>query len=402
MIDFPYLNDICRRTDSKIVLLVVDGLGGLPHPETGRSELETATTPNLDALASTSACGLTTPVAPGITPGSGPGHLALFGYDPLKYVIGRGVLEALGMGIALGPDDIAIRCNFCALDSSGVITDRRAGRIPTAESAPLVEQLSRITVPGVQIIVEPVQDYRFVVIIRGEGLGGDVTDTDPQRIGFAPLDPVGRSDSGQRTASKAAQFVESARDILGSRDTANMILMRGFSKRPDWPAFGEAYSLNPGAVAAYPMYRGIASLLGMNVIPTGHDFDAELDTLSDHWNDHDFFFLHYKPADAAGEDGDFDAKVKTLEELDARVPRLLDMGADVVAVAGDHSTPSGMAAHSWHPVPLLINSDSTNEGLGSPGFNERDCRSGYLGGLPATSLPLLLLAHAGKLDKFGA
>lgn len=402
MIDFPYLNDICRKTDSRIVLLVVDGLGGLPHPQTGRSELETANTPNLDALASRSACGVTTPVAPGITPGSGPGHLALFGYDPLKYVIGRGVLEAVGIGMDLGPDDIAIRCNFCTLDSDGILTDRRAGRIPTAESAPLVEQLSNITVPGVEIMVQPVQDYRFVVVIRGDGLGGDVTDTDPQRTGFAPLDPAGRSDAAQRTAHKAARFIESARDILGSRDIANMILMRGFSRRPDWPAFGDAYSLNPGAVAAYPMYRGIASLLGMNVIPTGHDFDAELDTLSDSFDDHDFFFLHYKPADAAGEDGDFDAKVRTLEELDKRIPRLLDMGADVVAVAGDHSTPSTMAAHSWHPVPLMINSQSTNEGLGSPGFNERHCRSGYLGSLPATALPLLLMAHSGKLDKFGA
>lgn len=402
MIDFPYLNEICRKTDSKIVLLVVDGLGGLPRPETGRSELETAHIPNLDALAARSACGLTTPVAPGITPGSGPGHLALFGYDPLKYVIGRGVLEALGIGIDLGPDDVAIRCNFCTLDSNGILTDRRAGRIPTAESAPLVEQLSNITVPGVEIIVEPVQDYRFVVVIRGEGLGGDVTDTDPQRVGFEPLTPVGRSDAAQQTAHKAARFIEAARDILGSRDTANMILMRGFSKRPEWPAFGDAYNLSPGAVAAYPMYRGIASLLGMNVIPTGHDFDAELDTLSDHWDEHDFFFLHYKPADAAGEDGDFDAKVRTLEELDRRIPRLLDLGADVVSVAGDHSTPSTMAAHSWHPVPLMINSHSTNEGLGSLGFNERDCRTGYLGSLPATALPLLLLTHADKLDKFGA
>ncbi|MXY20222.1 MAG: 2,3-bisphosphoglycerate-independent phosphoglycerate mutase [Dehalococcoidia bacterium] len=402
MIDFPYLNEICRKTDSRIVLLVVDGLGGLPHPQTGRSELETANIPNLDALASRSACGVTTPVATGITPGSGPGHLALFGYDPLKYVIGRGVLEAVGIGMDLGPDDIAIRCNFCTLDSDGVLTDRRAGRIPTSESAPLVEQLSNITVPGVEIMVQPVQDYRFVVVIRGDGLGGDVTDTDPQRTGFAPLDPAGRSDAAQRTAHKAARFIESARDILGSRDIANMILMRGFSRRPDWPAFGDAYSLNPGAVAAYPMYRGIASLLGMNVIPTGRDFDAELDTLSDHWDDHDFFFLHYKPADAAGEDGDFDAKVGTLEELDRRIPRLLDLGADVVAVAGDHSTPSTLAAHSWHPVPLMINSQSTNEGLGSPGFNERHCRSGYLGSLPATALPLLLMAHSGKLDKFGA
>ena len=402
MIDFPFLDEICRKTDSRIVLLVVDGLGGLPHPDTGKSELETARTPNLDELASRSACGVTTPVAPGITPGSGPGHLALFGYDPLKYVIGRGVLEALGIGIDLGPDDIAIRCNFCTLDANGVITDRRAGRIPSQESAPLVEQLAKITVPGVEIIVRPVQDYRFVVVIRGAGLDGDVADTDPQRAGFEPLAPVGRSEAAERTAKKAARFIESARDILGSRDTANMILMRGFSKRPDWPAFGERYSLSPGAIAAYPMYRGIAQLLGMNVIPTGSDFDAELDTLSERFDERDFFFIHYKPADAAGEDGDFDAKVRTLEELDKRVPRLLDLGADVVAVAGDHSTPSSMAAHSWHPVPLMINSESTNEGLGSTGFNERDCRSGHLGSLPATALPLLLLAHAGKLDKFGA
>ena len=401
MIDFPYLDDICRRTDSRIILLVVDGLGGLPRPVTGKSELETAHTPNLDALAGRAVCGVTTPVAPGITPGSGPGHLALFGYDPLKYVIGRGALEALGIGIDLGPDDIAIRCNFCTLDSNGVLTDRRAGRIRSSESAPLVERLSGISIPGVELMVRPVQDYRFVVVIRGEGLGGDVTDTDPQRTGFKPLDPAGRSKAAERTARKAAEFIEAARDILGGRDTANMILMRGFSKRPDWPLFGERYNLNPGAVAAYPMYRGIANLLGMRVIPTGHDFDAELDTLSERLDDHDFMFLHYKPADAAGEDGDFDAKVRTLEELDARIPRLLDFGADVVAVAGDHSTPSVLGAHSWHPVPLLINSPTT-AGLGSPGFNERDCASGYLGGIPATSLPLLLLAHAGKLDKFGA
>lgn len=402
MIDFPYLSDICRKTDSKIVLLVVDGLGGLPCRETGLSELETAHIPNLDALASRSACGVTTPVAPGVTPGSGPGHLALFGYDPLKYVIGRGVLEALGIGIDIDPDDIAIRCNFCTLDANGVLTDRRAGRISTSESAPLVERLSAISVPGVEIIVQPVQDYRFVVVIRGEGLGEEVTDTDPQRIGFEPLAPIGRSDAANRTASKASQFIDAARDILGEREVANMILMRGFSKRPDWPLFGDRYNLFPGAVAAYPMYRGIANLVGMNVIPTGQDFDAELDTLTDCFHEHDFFFLHYKPADAAGEDGDFDAKVRTLEELDKRIPRILNLGADVIAVAGDHSTPSSMAAHSWHPVPFLINSLYTNKGMGSPAFSERNCRNGFWGALPATSLQLLLMAHAGKLDKFGA
>ena len=401
MIDFPYLKDICRRTDSRIILLVVDGLGGLPHPSTGKTELETAHTPNLDALAERSACGMTTPVAPGITPGSGPGHLALFGYDPLKYVIGRGVLEALGIGMELGPGDVAARCNFCTVDENGVLTDRRAGRIKSEDSAPLVELLSRVSAPGVELIVRPVQDYRFVVVVRGEDLAGDVADTDPQRVGFRPLEPVARSESSRRAAEAAERFIEAARDILGHRQTANMVLMRGFSTRPSWPAFGESYYLRPGAVAAYPMYRGIANLIGMEVIPTGDDFDAELDTVSERLDDHDFIFLHYKPADAAGEDGDFDAKVKTLEELDRRIPRLLDMGADVVAVAGDHSTPSIMASHSWHPVPLMINSQTT-VGLGSQGFNECACSSGHLGSIPATSLPLLLLAHAGKLDKFGA
>ena len=401
MIDFPYLKDICRRTDSRIILLVVDGLGGLPHPSTGKTELETAHTPNLDALAERSACGVTTPVAPGVTPGSGPGHLALFGYDPLKYVIGRGVLEALGIGMDLGPGDVAARCNFCTVDDNGVLTDRRAGRIRSEDSAPLVELLSRVSAPDVELIVRPVQDYRFVVVIRGENLAGEVADTDPQRVGFLPLVPVARSESSRRAAEAAGRFIDAARDILGHRQTANMILMRGFSTRPNWPGFGESYDLRPGAVAAYPMYRGIANLIGMDVIPTGDDFDAELDTVSERLEEHDFIFLHYKPADAAGEDGDFDAKVKTLEELDKRIPRLLDMGADVVAVAGDHSTPSIMAAHSWHPVPLMVNSQTTAS-LGSPGFNERDCSSGYLGAIPATSLPLLLLAHAGKLDKFGA
>ena len=245
MIDFPYLGDLCRKTESRIVLLVVDGLGGLPRPDTGMSELETAHTPNLDALASRSACGVTTPVAPGITPGSGPGHLALFGYNPLKYVIGRGVLEALGIGVELGPDDIAVRCNFCTLDADGILTDRRAGRIPSSQSAPLVERLARISIPGVEIMVRPVQDYRFVVVFRGEGLGGDVTDTDPQRTGFEPLDPTGRSDAARRTAKNAARFIKAARDILGDRDIANMILMRGFSKRPDWPEFGDRYNLSP-------------------------------------------------------------------------------------------------------------------------------------------------------------
>lgn len=401
MIDHPFLSELCSPSETKIVLLVVDGLGGLPRPETGKSELEEASTPNLDELARRSACGMTVPVGPGITPGSGPGHLALFGYDPLKYVVGRGVLEALGIGIELGPNDIAVRCNFCTLDEHGRLTDRRAGRIPSIESKPLVEQLAAITVEGAEVRVEPVQDYRFVVVFSGEGLGEEVSDTDPQRTGVEPLEPVGRGPASTVTAKVAGQFIAAARDILGSRQRANMILMRGFSKTPIWPAFGPSYSLDPVAIAAYPMYRGLARLVGMEVLPTGRDFDAELDTLEENYQGRDFMFIHYKPTDAAGEDGDFDSKVEAIEDLDRRIPRLASLGADVLALAGDHSTPAIMAAHSWHPVPMLINS-RISAGSGSEGFNERACAAGQLGTQPATSLMLQLLAHAGKLVKFGA
>ena len=401
MIDHPFLEELCSPTNSKIILLVVDGLGGLPRPETGKSELEEAYTPNLDDLAVRSACGLTVPVGPGIIPGSGPGHLALFGYDPLKYAIGRGVLEALGIGIDLGPNDIAVRCNFCTVDDAGRLIDRRAERIRSSESEPLVDQLAGITMEGAELLVEPVQDYRFVVVFKAEGLGQEVSDTDPQRLGVQPLNPVGTDQPSNMTARLAAQFIDTARNMLGSRQTANMILMRGFSKIPAWPQFAPSYKLDPCAVAAYPMYRGLAGLVGMKVVPTGHDFDAELDTVEEHIREHDFVFLHYKPADTAGEDGNFDAKVVALEELDRRIPRLLGLGADVVAVAGDHSTPSVLAAHSWHPVPLLINSEFT-AGVGSDGFTERSCARGHLGTQPATSLMFHLLAHAGKLKKYGA
>lgn len=400
MIDLPYLSEICRSTPSKIVLLVADGLGGAPHPDTGKSELETADLPNLDALARESSCGLTTPVMTGVTPGSGPGHMALFGYDPVKYLMGRGVLEALGIDVELGPGDVASRGNFCTVDSDGLLVDRRAGRIPSSESAPLVELLDQIEVPGVSLSVYPVQDYRFVLVIRGDGLDDGISETDPQVVGETPLKARALNDGSSKATEVVNAFAAAAQELLSERDRANMVLLRGFSKLPHLPDFGESYSLNPGAVAAYPMYRGLAKLVGMNVIPTGGTFDDELDTLERHFDNHDFFFLHYKPADAAGEDGDFDAKVRCLEELDARIPRLRGLGPDVLVVAGDHATPAIMAGHSWHAVPMMVNSSLTR-GDGAPAFHERACSSGSLGRLPATELMMLAMAHAGKLVKYG-
>ena len=400
MIDFPALGEIVTKSPSKIVMLVADGLGGLPHPETRKSELETASTPNLDRLAGMSACGLTTPVLPGVAPGSGPGHLGLFGYDPVKYLIGRGVLEALGIGVPVAPGEVAARGNFCTVDDDGVIIDRRAGRIATEESAPLVELLDTIDVPGVKASVYPVKDYRFVLKLTGEGLSDKVTETDPQRAGARPLDSEAIVPEAAATANTVNAFVREARSMLAEQPKANMLTLRGFSLLPHLPSMVDRYLLDPAAIAAYPMYRGLASLLGMKVIPTGGTFADEIVTLRERWDEHDFFFLHYKPTDAAGEDGDFDAKVESLEELDRFIPEVLALEPDVFMVAGDHATPAIMAAHSWHPVPFLLHSKWTlGEGVGS--FDERACGTGSLGRFPAEHIMLQALAHADKLVKFG-
>ena len=326
--------------------------------------------------------------------------MALFGYDPVKYLLGRGVLESLGIGVELDKGEVAARGNLATVDSNGRLVDRRAGRIPTTESAPLVERLDGIEVPGVEVSVLPVRDYRFVLVMRGDGLGAAVSETDPQEVGVPPLEarPL---DAGSAAAAAAANaFVRAAVEALSGRETANSVLLRGFSKLPEIPSFAATYSLSPAAVAAYPMYRGLARVVGMKVLETGQTFLEQLDTLEEHVDEHDFFFLHYKPADSAGEDGDFDGKVASLEELDALVPRVLELAPEALVIAGDHASPTVMAGHSWHPVPLLVHSSLTlGEGVDS--FSERACALGSLGRIPATGVMMLALAHAGKLAKFG-
>jgi 2,3-bisphosphoglycerate-independent phosphoglycerate mutase len=400
MIDFPYLPDIIESTPSKIVMVVVDGLGGLPHPKTGQSELQTAHTPNLDRLAQNSATGLTVPVLPGIAPGSGPGHLALFGYDPTKYVIGRGVLEGLGIGADLRDGDVAARGNFCILDDTGCISDRRAGRISTLESAPLCAMLNQIEMPGVELSVQSVRDYRFVLTLRGKGLHSGIAGTDPGRVGMEPQPATATSPEARWTAEVINSFVAQANQRLQDNERANMVLLRGWSQLPDLPPFGGAYRLTPGAIAAYPMYRGLAKTVGMQIISTGSTFAEEVKTVGVALETHDFLYVHYKAADATGEDGDFEGKVKALEMFDEHIPAILEPKPDVLVIAGDHATPSVMAAHSWHPVPVLIHSQWTDNS-GVPHFDEHACSNGTLGRIPAVQLMLLVLAHAGKLNKFG-
>ncbi len=388
-------------SDSKIVLVVADGLGGIPQEPGGGTELETASTPNLDQLVKAGVCGLTIPVLPGITPGSGPGHLGLFGYDPLKYAIGRGVLEALGIDFDLGPNDVAVRGNFCTVDASGIITDRRAGRIPTETCIELVEKLRGISVAGVEIFVEPVREYRFVVVFRGEGLGGDVADTDPQLVGQRLLDPIARDGGSQRTAEVANQFVQQAREILSGEHPANMLTLRGFARRPPIPTMQEVYGMASSAIAVYPMYRGLARLVGMNILPAGGSLEEQVASLEEHWDTSDFFFFHFKYTDSTGEDGKFDEKVRRIEELDAEIPHIAALEPDVLIVTGDHSTPTALRAHSWHPVPVLLAASSCRPDEVTQ-FGEKHCLRGGLGQFEAKYLLTLALAHAGRLQKYGA
>jgi 2,3-bisphosphoglycerate-independent phosphoglycerate mutase len=399
--DLEVIRELVVKNDTKIVLLVIDGLGGLANPETGRSELEEANTIHLDRLATDGLCGMTVPVGLGITPGSGPGHLALFGYDPLKYQVGRGVLEALGIDFDLRKEDLAARGNFCTVDSKGLITDRRAGRISTETCAALCEDLSGITLSGVQVFVQPVREHRLLLVLRGEGLVEGIADTDPQRLGVEPLPAQADKPEAEATARLLNDFVAQARKRLADKHPANMLLLRGISKWPDLPHMTDVFGLNAAAVAVYPMYRGLAKLVGMTVLPTGTAVQDELATVQECWQDFDFFFVHFKTTDSRGEDGDYDAKVAALEEVDKVIPGLRDLAPDVLMVAGDHSTPSLLAGHSWHPVPFVIWSRWCRTDR-SETFDESCCSTGGLGTFPATSVLPLALANAQRLTKYGA
>ncbi|EDL56572.1 2,3-bisphosphoglycerate-independent phosphoglycerate mutase [Gimesia maris] len=390
-----------KKNDSKIVLLVSDGLGGLPLEPGGKTELETANTPNLDALAKKGTLGRSIPVIPGITPGSGPGHLGLFGYDPLEFNIGRGVLEALGIDFELGPDDVAIRGNFCTLDDDGKITDRRAGRIPSEVGAELCKKLDKIEIPGVEVFVRHVKEYRLVIVLRAKGLGGDINDTDPQKTGVPPLEPVGQNEASAKTAVLCKEFLKQAGEILKDDHPANLLTMRGIAKMPEIPTFEEVYGTRAAAVAVYPMYRGLARLVSMDVKDAGQTLESQMDCLEKIWDDYDFFFVHYKYTDSTGEDGNFDAKVARTEDVDTCIPRITALNPDVLIVTGDHSTPAKMKSHSWHPVPVLLSAENARFD-GCQSFGESECIQGGLGQFEAKYLMWLAMAHAGRLEKYGA
>ena len=400
--DLTDIAALAQPDGQKVLLLVLDGVGGLPLETGGLTELETARTPNMDELLASGDAGLHVPVAQGVTPGSGPGHLSLFGFDPLQYRVGRGALAALGVEFPLQAGDVAIRGNLCTVDGQGVVVDRRAGRIPTDEALPVLELLDGIRIAGAQTFVRPVKEHRFLLVIRPEdATEAEIDDTDPGIAGVPPLDVVAGSRASEPAARITRDWLAKVPDVLVGQTRANMVLLRGFATLPDWPRFPDVFRMRSLAVAAYPMYRGVARLVGMDAVAVEDDPAALVPALRDRVDDYDFFFLHVKATDKAGEDGNFEAKVAAIEAVDPLFEKILQLEPNVVAVTGDHSTPATMRQHSWHPVPLLLHGDHCRADRATS-FGETACVQGSLGQLPAKQLMALMLAHSGRLKKFGA
>jgi 2,3-bisphosphoglycerate-independent phosphoglycerate mutase len=401
-VELNEIKKLLSPSRSKIVLLVMDGLGGHPREAGGPTELEAAHTPNMDRLASEGICGLHQVIATGITPGSGPAHLALFGYDPFRYFIGRGVLEGMGIGFDLRPEDVAARGNYSTMDAQGKIIDRRAGRISTEKNIELTRRLREIKIPGVETFIEPIKEYRLLLVLRGEGLSAEISGTDPQGVNVEVARAEALAPEARKTARLVNEYSELAQEALAGQEPANMVFFRGFSKRPDLPQIGDVFGLKAAAIAQYPMYKGLSLLVGMEALEAGQSTEQLFETLETHWDGYDFFYVHVKRIDSAGEDGDFDLKTALIEEIDSFIPRLTALEPDVLLITGDHSTPASLKTHSWHPVPVLLWSKSCRPD-GVQRFGERDCLGGALGSrLPAVDLLPLALANAGRLNKYGA
>jgi 2,3-bisphosphoglycerate-independent phosphoglycerate mutase len=401
--DPEFIDKLVVKNDTKIIFLIMDGLGGLPMGGRDQTELETAKTPNMDSLAKRSICGLLDPVGYGITPGSGPAHFALFGYDPVKNNIGRGILEAAGIDYPMTERDLLIRINFATIDKAGVIIDRRAGRIDNDTNKRICRKLQENIrkISNVEVIFEPVREHRALLVLRGDRLCENIQETDPQKTGLSALPPKALAPEAEETAILLQSLIDKARGVLADESKANMMLLRGYSRYRRYPYINERFGLNALAIAGYPMYRGIARLLGMVIGPQPVSIEEEISALRKNYEKYDFFFVHVKPTDSRGEDGNFDAKVKVIEEVDSLIPLVTGLNPDVLVVTGDHSTPAALASHSWHPLPVLLYSLTCRPDRVEK-FGERDCICGGLGRMPMVHLMGLALAHARRLEKFGA
>lgn len=400
--DTELIDRLVVKNDKKIIFLIMDGLGGLPQSGGSKTELETAATPNLDRLAALGTCGLLDPVGPGITPGSGPAHFALFGYDPVKYNVGRGLLSAAGLDFPMAKGDLYMRANFATMDK-GLIADRRAGRLDTGENARLCKKLKdNIRLDSArEVFFLTEKEHRALVVLRGGNWHEQVSETDPQKTGLPPVKARELVPEAKQTAAAIRELSDRIKEILEQEEKANVMLLRGYAQYQNFPAMTERFGLNPLAVASYPMYKGIARLLGMTLAPETKTIEDEIRILCDNYAKYNFFFVHIKATDSRGEDGKFAEKVKVIEKVDALIPDICALHPDVLVVTGDHSTPAVMAGHSWHPVPVLLTAATCRPDL-TTSFGERACITGGVGRIPMKQLMAVALAHAGKLQKFGA
>jgi len=400
------LESLNIKNNKKIIFLVIDGLGGITHPEYKMTELEAAHTVNLDNLVKNSLSGLIIPVGYGITPGSGPSHLALFGYDPFNYEIGRGILEALGLGIEIGKYDLCARANFATIDyKTNIVIDRRASRPQTEKTVELCKFLQENIneIDDIKVTIKPGRGHRFVVVFTGENLSEKITDNDPQKDGYSPKIIKANSSEGEKTSKIVNKFLNRVTELIKEKTPMNYILIRGFSKYPDIPSMNKVYGLNSACIAVYPMYKGLAKLVGMKILDVpGEKISDEITTLKKEYNNYDFFYVHIKETDTFGEDGNFLAKVNKLNEIDGFIPEILELNPDVLVITGDHATPSVLKGHSWHFVPVMIYTKYALYPNISNRFTERECLKGYLGILPAKEIMSIALANTFKLSKFGA
>lgn len=401
--ELELIDKLTTKNDKKIIFLIMDGLGGLPQSPGGQTELEQALTPNLDRLAVSGTCGLLDPVGYGVTPGSGPAHFALFGYDPVKYNVGRGLLSAAGLDFPMAEGDLYMRANFATVDAKGLITDRRAGRLDTEKNEAICRKLQEKIVlsSGIQVFFRTEKEHRALVVLRGTEFCEEIAETDPQKTRLAPLEPVELTPQAKNTAAIMRELTEKMKNVLAEEEKANAILLRGYARYRRFPSMAERFGLNPLAIAGYPMYKGIARLLGMKLACETNTVEEEIQALQDNYQAHDFFFIHIKYTDSRGEDGQFAEKVKVIEKVDTLLPEICALNPDVLVVTGDHSTPAVLSGHSWHAVPVLLSAVNCRPDLATS-FGERACITGGLGRMPMKSLLGVALAHAGKLEKFGA
>ncbi len=396
------IKNLIQQNESKIVLVVMDGVGDISGND-GKTALEQARTPALDRLAAVSELGLTIPVDIGITPGSGPAHISLFGYDPVQHEVGRGVLEALGIGLTLEKENLAARANFATRTPDGIITDRRAGRIPTEENERLCAILGKNIkkIKDVEVNVYPGKEHRFVVVFKGKELFGNLYDADPQEAGKKEKLVQAADKKSERAAAVANEFIKEVNRVIADEYPANTCLLRGMANPPEIEKFGDLYGLKSCAIATYPMYKGLSRLVGMDIKEGLVSIEDEVKELEKSYKEYDFFYIHVKKTDSYGEDGKLEEKIAVIEEFDSCLEKITELNPEVLCITADHSTPAAMKSHSWHPCPFLIKSRFCRF-TGEEGFSEKECASGSLGTFMAKDAMQLMLAHAGRLKKFGA